>query len=95
MTGNALQWWELVHIDESTEIKTYAEFEKELLTYFEPVNRELNARKMLRNLKQMGKCEMVKIYNREFSKWLLQIPTMTSAEPIFNYMEGLKRHIRI
>ena len=48
---------------------------------------------MLRNFKLMGKCEMVKFYNRYFSKRLLEIRTMNSAEQIFNYMEGLTGRI--
>ncbi len=70
-------------------------FQQEILNYFEPVNRELTARKMLSELKQMGKLTIVRDYNREFSKWLLQIPSMTAAEQIFHYSQGLKTRTRI
>ena len=46
-------------------------------------------------MKQMGKLDRVSAYNREFSKFLLQIPNMRSDEQIFLYSQGLKRHIRI
>ena len=45
---------------------------------------------MLSDLKQMGKLTLVRDYNREFSRWLLQIPSMTAAEQIFHYSQGLK-----
>ncbi|CDF37989.1 unnamed protein product [Chondrus crispus] len=50
---------------------------------------------MLSDLKQMGKLTLVREYNREFSRWLLQIPSMTSAEQIFHYSQGLKTRTRI
>ena len=81
-----LQWWELV-TGNGTPIQTYADFQGETLSYFEPVNRELTARKSLSNIKQMGKLTQVTEYNREFSKWLLQIPSMTMAIQIFHYSQ--------
>jgi len=94
MTGAGLEWWELVTLNGTT-ITDYPMFQQEILNYFEPVNRELTARKMLSELKQMGKLTIVRDYNREFSKWLLQIPSMTAAEQIFHYSQGLKTRTRI
>ena len=89
MGGAGLQWWELVTLN-GTPIQTYAEFQREILSNFEPVNRELTARKTLSNMKQMGKLTQVTEYNREFSKRLLQNPSMAMAEQIFYYSQGLK-----
>lgn len=94
MSGEALQWWELMMINQVV-INSFEDFKKELLNHFEPINRELNARKMLSELKQMGKFSSVRDYNIEFSKWLLQIPTMAIAEQLFHYSQGLKNRIRI
>ena len=44
MGGAGLQWWELVKLN-GTPMQTYADFQREILSYFEPVNRELTARK--------------------------------------------------
>ena len=66
-----------------------------MLNYVEPVNSELTARKTLSNLKQMGSLNAVRAYNKEFSKWLLQIPTMTPAEQIFHYSQGPKHRTKI
>ena len=94
MTGEGLQWWELLSIN-NRNIETFTEFKVETLNYFEPVNRELRARKTLSNLKQIGSLNAARAYNKEFSKWLLQIPTMTPAEQIFHYSQGLKHRTRI
>ena len=94
MTGAGLQWWESVTLNGTT-ITSYRDLQRELLNYFEPVNCDLTARRMPRNLKQMGKLTLVREYNKEFSKWLLQIPTMTPAEQISHYSQGLKSRTRI
>ena len=94
MTGEGLQWWELLTIN-NRNIETFTEFKVEMLNYFEPENRELTARKTLSNLKQMGSLNAVRAYNKEFSKWLPQIPTMAPAEQIFHYSQGLKHRTRI
>ena len=67
MTGEVLQWWELLTIN-SRSIEKFREFKVEMLNYFEPVDRELTARKTLRNLKQMGSLNAVRAYDNEFSK---------------------------
>ena len=95
MAGEGLQWWELIKIDPSIQIITWERFMEELLNYFEPVNREQNARKTLSSLKQMGRFNSVHAYNKEFSKWLLQIPSMAVSEQLFHYNQGLKHKIRI
>lgn len=94
MSGDGLHWWELVLLNK-VELDSFDIFEKEMLKHFEPVNRELTARKVLSDLKQMGKFNTVRAYNREFSRWLLQIPTMDPAERIFHYSNGLKTKMRI
>ena len=65
------------------------------MKHFELVNRELIARKILSELKQTGKLHSVREYNKEFSRWLLQIPSMENDEQIFHYSHGLKHKIRI
>ena len=77
------------------QILNFNHFKQELLKYFEPINRELNARRNLNTLKQMGNFTAVRSYNHEFSKWLLQVPTMSTPEQIFHYSQGLKNRIRI
>ncbi len=52
--GDGLQWWELININDRNSIYTFENFKRELLKYFEPVNREINGRNALSNSKQMG-----------------------------------------
>ena len=59
------------------------------------MNREKKARKALSSLKQMARFNSVHAYNKEFSKWLLQIPPMAVSEQLFHYNQGLKHKIRI
>ena len=47
MSGDGLQWWELACLDLQNPIMSFADFKEKILHYFEPANRELNARKML------------------------------------------------
>lgn len=51
-----------------TPIQTYANLQREILSYFEPVKREFTARKALSNINQMGKLRQVNEYNTEFTK---------------------------
>ena len=94
MSEDGLQWWELSTMH-GQNIINYEHFKQELLKYFEPINRELNARRNLNTLKQMGKFTAVRAYNQEVSKWLLQVPSMTAPEQIFHYSQGLKNRTRI
>ena len=80
---DGLQWWELSTIH-GQYIMNDEHFKQELLKYFEPINREINERRNLNALKQMGRFASVRAYNREFSKWLLLVPSMTAAEQIFH-----------
>jgi len=50
LKGEALDWWELIENDESVDINNYQNFYDQLLEYFEPVNKSLNARRTLRNI---------------------------------------------
>lgn len=93
MAGDGLQWWELSTIH-GRNIMNYEHFKQELLKYFENINREINARRNLNALKQMGRFASVRAYNHEFSKWLLQVPSMTPAEQIFHSSQGLKNRTR-
>ena len=45
------------------QILNFNHFKQELLNYFEPINRELNARRNLNTLKQMGNFTAVRSYN--------------------------------
>lgn len=93
--GEGLQWWELVNINPEINIQTFEEFGEEMIKYFEPVNREVNARKAMNVLKQMGPFTRIREYNQEFIKYVLQVPSMSSEEQIFHYTQGLKNRIRI
>ena len=95
LNEEGLEWWDLMNKNSNIKINTFAQFSHEMMNYFEPVNRELNARKILNNLKQMGKFSKISEYNKEFTKYLLQIPSMTMDEAIFHYCTGLKNRIRI
>ncbi len=46
-------------------------------------------------LRQMGAFNTVTAYNKEFSKWLLQVATMAVEEQVFHYSQGLKNRIRV
>ena len=93
--GEGLQWWELVNINPEINIQTFDQFGEEMIKYFEPVNREVNARKAMNVLKQMGHFSRIKDYNQEFIKYVLQVPSMSSEEQVFHYTQGLKNRIRI
>ena len=54
MGGAGLTWWELVTLN-GTPIQRYEDHQRKILSYFEPVNMELTARKTLSNIKQMSK----------------------------------------
>lgn len=95
LNEEGLEWWDLMNKNSNIQINTFAQFSHEIMNYFEPVNRELNARKILNNLKQMGKFSKISDYNKEFTKYLLQIPSMAIDEAIFHYCTGLKNRIRI
>eukprot|EP00171_Calliarthron_tuberculosum_P023648 IDg23648t1 len=43
----------------------------------------------------MGAFHTIAAYNKEFTKWLLQVPTMVVDEQIFHYGQGLKNRIRV
>ena len=45
MNGEGLEWWDLLTINNQI-IETFTEFKVQMLNYFEPVNRELTARKL-------------------------------------------------
>ncbi len=43
----------------------------------------------------MGAFNTVTAYNKEFSKWLLQVPTMAVDKQIFHFSQGLKNRTRV
>ena len=94
LSADGLQWWELTALQNNIP-STFSIFKEELLKHFEPINRELNARRILNSLKQMGRLNTIRSYNQEFMKWLLQIPTMQNAEQIFHFSQELKNRIRM
>ena len=94
MNGGALQWWEMINLNEQNQIEPFEDFKSKIFDYYEPINRELNARKQMNYLKQMGNFDSITAYNRAFSKWLLQVPSMTIAEQLYHYSQGLKRQTR-
>ncbi len=73
----------MLQLNNTVNIITFEQFSEEILKYFEPVNRKANARKAINALRQMGAFNTVTAYNKEFSKWLLQAPTMAVEEQIF------------
>ncbi len=95
LSEDGLQWWKLLNINKDINITTFEDFNEEILKYFEPVNREVNARKALSALKQMGNYSQISAYNAKFSKWLLQVPSMTEDNRLFHYNQGLKHRIRV
>lgn len=95
LTEDGLHWWELINISKEVNISTFAQFKEEILKYFEPVNREINAQKVLSTIKQMGNLNKISDYNIEFSKWLLRVPSMAEDERVLHYSQGLKHKLRI
>ncbi len=55
-----------MNINNQINIQTFENFKTEILKHFEPVNREINARKALSALKQMGAYSSITAYNAEF-----------------------------
>ena len=92
MTG--LQWWELANLNDNP-ITSYDERQKELLNYFEPVDRELTAREVWIDLKEISKLTLVRELDGKVSRWILHILGMTAAEQIFHYRQGLNTRTRI
>ena len=76
-------------------IETFADFKIEIRKCFEPVNRELTARKTVSSLKQKGKFNAARVYEKQFSNGPLQKTPMTAAEQIFHYSQGVKQGTRI
>lgn len=44
----------------------------------------------LSSWKQMGKFSSLRLYNHEFAKWILQVPTASPAKQTFHFMQFLK-----
>ena len=86
---------QLACLDLQSPIMSFTDFKEKLLLYFEPANRELGAGKLQSNLKQFGKFNTVRAFNKEFARWLLQARSIDSAERLFPYSKRLKHHIRI
>ena len=68
-------------------IKTWEDFNREIKRQFYPENVAYLARKNMRRLKHIGSiCNYVK----EFSSLMLQIPSMTEHELLFNFRDNLQ-----
>lgn len=93
MYGGGLQWWELLSLQHIS-INTYLSLKEKLLHHFKPVNREVNSRKRFNQTKQMDKYRNMEFHNYEFSRYILKIPTMATAEQIFHYSKGLKARVK-
>lgn len=95
LAGEGMAWLEMMLMSPTNPFPSFEHFKRELLDHFEPVNKERHARQRLRNIKQIGKLESIRQYNREFAHWLLQVPTMDVKEQLFHYSSGLRRSTQI
>ncbi|XP_043717547.1 uncharacterized protein LOC122665462 [Telopea speciosissima] len=90
LTDTATLWWRRRHADierGTCTIDTWDEFKKELKKQFYPENAAYLARKSLKRLKHTGS---IRDYVKEFSTLMLEVPSMTDEELLFNFMDGLQ-----
>ena len=93
MANDALQWGELVQLNE-TVFESYESFKK-LLDYFEPVNQKENSRKVLSSLRRMGNFNSISNYIQEFSKYIVQVSETAVNEQLFHCIEGLEYMVKV
>lgn len=91
LTDTAGLWWRrrTLEVDQGAvePVRSWAEFTLELKKPFYPENAEYEARGRLRRLAHKG---TVREYVREFQELLLEIPRLSDAEALFDFIDGLQ-----
>lgn len=64
------------------------------MSHFEPLSKELNARRFLNQMEHMDRHSTTKTYNEEFSRHILLIPSLFAPEQIFHYSQQIKSSAR-
>ncbi len=90
LDGIALTWWKSLYL-RSNQPTTWKEFQQEISAKFRCLDKEMMARKKLRNIKQGFSVEQ---YIAEFTNLTLQISDLSEPEACDHFKEGLKPHIQ-
>ncbi|XP_070034590.1 uncharacterized protein [Nicotiana tomentosiformis] len=86
----AMLWWrrKMADVDKCLcTISTWDQFKAEFKRQFFPNNVLYEARRKLRELKQTGS---MRVYVKEFTTLMLQIPNLTNDDLLFHFMDGLQ-----
>ncbi|XP_070049788.1 uncharacterized protein [Nicotiana tomentosiformis] len=90
LSETAMLWWRrnMADVDKSLcTISTWDQFKAVFKRQFFPNNVLYEARRNLRELKKIGS---IRVYVKEFTTLMLQIPNLTSDDLLFHFMDGLK-----
>ena len=87
--GAAHEWW-LARLRDGTNVANPEQLFQHLHLRFNVINKEKLARDKLHRWKQMKDVQM---YNEDFQKIILDIPTISKEEQIDRYTRGLKPYI--
>lgn len=89
----ALLWWRRRSDGRyGAPINTWEDFQQAFRQQFYPEYAEDEARAKLRRLEQKGE---IKEYVRSFSELMLQIPSLSESEALFQFMDGLKPWVKM
>ncbi|XP_070057874.1 uncharacterized protein [Nicotiana tomentosiformis] len=90
LSETAMLWWrrKMADVDKGIcTISTWDQFKAEFKRQFFPNNVLYEARRKLRELKQTGN---IRVYVKEFTTLMLQIPNLTNDDLLFHFMDGLQ-----
>ena len=90
LSDTAMLWWRRKKADMergACQIDDWEQFKTELKRQFYPQNVVHEARRRLRELKQTSS---IRDYVKEFTKLTLQIPSLTSEDLLFYFLDGLQ-----
>ncbi|XP_070047528.1 uncharacterized protein [Nicotiana tomentosiformis] len=90
LSETAMLWWrrKMADVDKGIcTISTWDQFKAEFKRQFFPNNVLYEARRKLRELKQTGS---IRVYVKEFTTLMLQIPNLTNDDLLFHFMDGLQ-----
>lgn len=86
---NKLHWLALFTLQHIS-IDKYLSCKEKLLIYFESLNKELDVRKILNQMKRMEQYGSMRVYKHELSKGFLKFSSMSTPEKIFQYSKRQK-----
>ncbi|XP_070040744.1 uncharacterized protein [Nicotiana tomentosiformis] len=90
LSETSMLWWrrKMDGVDKGLcTISTWDQFKAEFKRQFFPNNVLYEARRKLRELKQTGN---IRVYVKEFTTLMLQIPNLTNDDLLFHFMDGLQ-----